>query len=274
MEHPSYTNGGIPKIIHQTWKTTEIPEKWKKSQEEWIRLHPDWIYKVWTDDDIRAHISSHHPDLLALHDAYPYPIQRADLIRYLILHDYGGVYSDLDLYPIQNIESYLTLSSDYFVYSANTNCFTNAFMISRKQSPVWLEVISELQKPKPFWAIGKHLHVMTTTGPLLLHRVLKHSKNVFTVLPQPFFNPYSVADDLSVYKEGTVIRTLEGSSWHGWDSSLYNLVFRHRTLFIVLGVTLCIFILVMIVYLILRITSIKKYNKKILELCGDKCNAI
>jgi hypothetical protein len=30
MEHPSYTNGGIPKIIHQTWKTTEIPEKWKK----------------------------------------------------------------------------------------------------------------------------------------------------------------------------------------------------------------------------------------------------
>jgi len=29
-------------------------------------------------------------------DAYPYPIQRADAIRYFVLHHYGGIYIDLD----------------------------------------------------------------------------------------------------------------------------------------------------------------------------------
>ena len=47
-----HTDSGIPKIIHQTWKTKEVPEKWKKSQEEWQRLHPDWLYILWTDEDI------------------------------------------------------------------------------------------------------------------------------------------------------------------------------------------------------------------------------
>lgn len=30
-------------------------------------------------------------------DGYPYNIQRADVIRYFVLHHYGGVYLDLDI---------------------------------------------------------------------------------------------------------------------------------------------------------------------------------
>jgi mannosyltransferase OCH1-like enzyme len=29
-------------------------------------------------------------------DSYPYPIQRADAIRYFVLHHFGGIYIDLD----------------------------------------------------------------------------------------------------------------------------------------------------------------------------------
>jgi mannosyltransferase OCH1-like enzyme len=32
-------------------------------------------------------------------------IQGSDMIRYIVLHDFGGVYSDLDLYPVKNIKS-------------------------------------------------------------------------------------------------------------------------------------------------------------------------
>ena len=71
----------IPKIIHQvwindTWKDSslkkDVPEKWKKSQQEWKRLHPDWKYILWTDEDIRNHIKNNHPDFLELHDNYEY----------------------------------------------------------------------------------------------------------------------------------------------------------------------------------------------------------
>lgn len=274
MDHPNYTMGGIPKIIHQTWKNNDIPDKWKQSHQEWQRLHPDWIYKLWTDDDIRTHIKTHHPNLLSLHDSYPYAIQRADMIRYIVLYDYGGIYSDLDLYPTVNIESYLNLDSDYFVYSANSNCFTNALMVSRKYSSVWIDVVKELHKPKPWWAIGKHLHVMTTTGPLLLHRVLKMTKHTYSVLPQPFFNPYSVADDLSQLKDGACIRTLEGSSWHSWDSALYNVVFRHKTVFMIIGILFLFLLLFGSIYLLCRLLYMKKYAKKLLEECGDRCLAL
>lgn len=49
----------IPKIIHQimhdfkeSYPPTKsspivIPEKWKKSNIEWVRLHPNWTYKIW-----------------------------------------------------------------------------------------------------------------------------------------------------------------------------------------------------------------------------------
>lgn len=36
----------IPKIIHQTYKTENIPEIWREPQRSCIELHPDYEYKV------------------------------------------------------------------------------------------------------------------------------------------------------------------------------------------------------------------------------------
>jgi inositol phosphorylceramide mannosyltransferase catalytic subunit len=238
------TRNGIPKIIHQTWKDENIPKKWRKSPEEWKRLHPDWKYILWTDASIRAYIEKNRLPLLALHDNFRYQIQRADMIRYIVLYDFGGVYSDLDLYPVKNIEYALTKcdvgkecgSDAYFVYSANIDCYTNAFMVSRKLAPVWLEAMTAMHAPAPWWAFGKHLQVMTTTGPLMLTEVLRNTTIKFTVLPQKLFNPYNVADDLSAPRKDAILRTLEGGSWHVWDSTLYNFVFKHYVAVIVVAV--------------------------------------
>jgi len=243
----------IPKIIHQTWKTKNIPEKWKKSHQEWQRLHPNWKYILWTDEDIRNHIKNNHPDFLELHDHYEYNIQRADMIRYFILYDFGGIYCDLDLYPTENIEKFLdTCSSDYFVYSANSNCFTNAFMISKSKSPIFKDIINELQKPIPWWAIGKHLKVHISTGPLMLDKVLKSTKYSYQVLPKSRFNPYSIIDDLNEEKKDSIIRTLEGSSWHSYDSMFYNFVLRHSKFFIIFGILSILCIIIGLIYYIIK----------------------
>ncbi len=34
----------IPQIIHQTWKTNNIPEQFKDSAASWKRHHPQWEY--------------------------------------------------------------------------------------------------------------------------------------------------------------------------------------------------------------------------------------
>src|SRR5438105_9445997 len=41
----------IPKLIHQTAKTAEIPEKWRVYQKKVRALHPGWGYRLWTDED-------------------------------------------------------------------------------------------------------------------------------------------------------------------------------------------------------------------------------
>lgn len=122
----------IPKIIHQTYVNESIPEHWVGPQQSCLDLHPDYEYKVraktplagyrehwlimqqlWTDKKAREFIAAEYapsiascfsimlmtiryPWFLETYDGYPYPIQRADAIRYFVLHHFGGIYIDLD----------------------------------------------------------------------------------------------------------------------------------------------------------------------------------
>lgn len=104
----------IPKIIHQTYKNDSIPEVWQGPQQGCLDLHPDYEYKLWTDKKSREFIAAEYahvrqtfttcrltdahryPWFLETFDGYPYPIQRADAIRYFVLHHFGGIYIDLD----------------------------------------------------------------------------------------------------------------------------------------------------------------------------------
>lgn len=58
---------------------------------------PDYEYMLWTDDLSRRFIAEYYPSYLSMYDSYKYPIQRADSIRYFVLHHFGGVYMDLDI---------------------------------------------------------------------------------------------------------------------------------------------------------------------------------
>mgnify|MGYP002758846689 FL=1 len=100
MEEDTMPPERIPRIIHQTWKTEELPPQWAEVREGCARLMPDYEYMLWTDAISRQFIEKEYPWFLPTFDAYPYNIQRADAIRYFVLHKYGGVYMDLSLIHI------------------------------------------------------------------------------------------------------------------------------------------------------------------------------
>jgi hypothetical protein len=58
---------------------------------------PCSTHHLWTDATARLFIQTHYPSFLATYDSYEYNIQRADAIRYFVLHRYGGIYMDLDV---------------------------------------------------------------------------------------------------------------------------------------------------------------------------------
>jgi mannosyltransferase OCH1-like enzyme len=71
----------VPRIIHQTWKTEVIPERWAAARQSCIDLHPDWEFRLWTDESARALIAEAFPELLPTFDGYIFNIERADAVR-------------------------------------------------------------------------------------------------------------------------------------------------------------------------------------------------
>ena len=72
----------IPAIIHQTWKDKIVPLKWRKAQQSCRDLHAGWRYMLWTDDSARQLVAEKYPGLLRTYEAYPYSIERADVLRW------------------------------------------------------------------------------------------------------------------------------------------------------------------------------------------------
>ena len=168
----------IPKIFFQTWKTSEVPDKWKESGPSYIKHHPDHKYILTTDEDNRKFVKEHFPDFLETYDSFDYPIMRADAIRYMWLYVNGGKYFDLDIKLLGNTD-HLFLGDLVLVNSSNVEWkLTNSIMASRPGHPIWLEIIQEIKNnPKgPWWAYDKINRVIQTTGPAVLHRVVKRSK--------------------------------------------------------------------------------------------------
>ena len=74
----------IPHIIHQTWRTKMVPEIFKSWMEELVRLHPDWDYYFWTDDDVKCLLKQQYPEE-HLHNfmGYSKGIFRGDALRFV-----------------------------------------------------------------------------------------------------------------------------------------------------------------------------------------------
>jgi len=89
-------NRSIPKIIHQIWVDSEIPERFRSFRDSWLRHHADWTHRLWTDDELDSYIRSIDPEVYDVYKGHSRPICRADIARYVILKNEGGLYVDLD----------------------------------------------------------------------------------------------------------------------------------------------------------------------------------
>jgi len=90
----------IPKKIHQIWLGSEIPEQYARYAETWQKFHPDWDYKLWTDEDVKD-IELTKPDVY--YDAVN-PAMKSDILRYEVLRQHGGLYVDTDFECLKSFE--------------------------------------------------------------------------------------------------------------------------------------------------------------------------
>src|ERR1035437_4729103 len=89
----------IPKFIYQTTKSkSSLPVTLEENIEQIRALNKGWIYRLFDDRDIEDFIRNvYGQETLALyHKINPtYGAGRADLFRYLLVYETGGVYLDI-----------------------------------------------------------------------------------------------------------------------------------------------------------------------------------
>jgi hypothetical protein len=187
----------MPRVVHQIWETSQIPEEWRGCVQSWREHHPDWDYKLWTAEEREALVAEQYPDFINTYRNYSYAIQRADAARYLILHTYGGVYADLDLECLRPIDRLLEGWS--FVLGAmpletsvghRTRLVANAFIAATAGHPLLAQVIETLKRSDP--RITTHAEVSESTGPAFLtHVLLSYQESDLCVLEPHVLYPFA-----------------------------------------------------------------------------------
>lgn len=170
-------NKTMPKIIHQTWKSRELPPEFEKWSRSWKKCLPDWEYKLHTDEDNRNFIKEHFPDFLDIYDNYDKPIKRVDAARYAYMAVEGGLYADMDIECLHDPAKLLNLSDEGKFdamlanerYSQDGGQVSNAFLVAttEKGRHLFQEIMKELPRYK------NETNVITATGPMFLTSALK-----------------------------------------------------------------------------------------------------
>lgn len=199
----SQSGNSIPQIIHQTWKNHSIPDLYKEWSASWTKVNPTWLHILWSDDENLRLVREHYPTFLPAYLGLPTNISRADAARPLILHRYGGVYSDLDSQALRPLDTLLAGLEVVLARMGNDNEFQhsipNAFMASRPQEDFLLFFVRHIQRVQE--GIASHRSVPSTetiAGPVALKAAVDaylevKPKSQVTILPPGLIYPVNWA---------------------------------------------------------------------------------
>ncbi|KAK9370666.1 hypothetical protein V1509DRAFT_651463 [Lipomyces kononenkoae] len=104
----SYNRDVWPKKVFQT--TKKVDKKYMEAVSSWSKLNPEYQHVLVDDVTAQDFVESafiNVPQVVQLYNSFPNPVLKADLLRYLLLYLYGGVYADIDVYCRKPIAEWL-----------------------------------------------------------------------------------------------------------------------------------------------------------------------
>lgn len=212
----------IPKIIHFCWLGPhEMPTHMQKWVSDCRKLHePEWIVKVWVDDEIGVFKKNIPGDWQKTWDeamaGKHYAIQ-SDIYRYLMLYVYGGVYFDTDMEPVKPLTGLFQHRNAFYVADERDGIPGTAFLASVPGHPLCRVALDTI--PGRFGKFDFRVNV--ESGPLMLVEAIKAWGQQPVMLPQVYFyaSPHKEpALPASAYKDAYAVHRWE----HSWSPTYTN----------------------------------------------------
>lgn len=154
----------IPKVIHFIWIGPKpFPEESVANVQSWKDLHPDWRMLFWTDSKERKcpikGMKRRLIDEISFIALKPYLskttnyAEKADLIRYELLYERGGVYVDHDVHALRSFDAfhrafdfYAALENPHTNTGSDAKIFPcNCLIGARRGHPILKDAIEKVQ---------------------------------------------------------------------------------------------------------------------------------
>ncbi len=237
----------IPKKIHFTWKEKNLSSyPSNASMKYWTTQYSDYSVYLWTNEDIINLIKEEYSWILPLYESYALNIQRADLARLLILYHEGGIYTDLDAFPINNsLDQLINSVTLAFPEATQGNLVSNHFFMASQHSPFLMFALTEA-KFHNNWIFIPYLRVFASTGPIFVTQILqqwKQNSNERVLL-------FSTEELRQFVSHST------GRSWLQADGKLFNWIGDHSSVIIRSSIALLYSLTLLIIVAFIR------YKKK------------
>ena len=204
-------NATIPQHIHQIFffiTDKELPKIYQENQKSWRTQNPGYNYTLWNATMIEELIQRKYPDIEGLYHSYKHWVRRADVARYLVLHQFGGIYVDIDLEckkPLSHLIDKVN-SKGIVMYESQPVGYDIDLLATEPHHPFLKFVINGL-KYSNRWYIFPHANAMLTTGPgYFFGRYLNFDRTE---------DMHAVSDE----EINEYINRTPGFSWYGWDSA-------------------------------------------------------
>ena len=224
----------IPKRIIQTGKTIDQPLRSRAVMANLRLLNPDYEYLFFDDAQADEFVKREFPQYDPLFHSFPFPIEKYDFFRYLVVYRYGGFYFDLDVLLASNLSALLehgcvfpfeALSVSHFLRNdlgmdwqmgnyafgaAPGHPFLEAVIrncVKAQANPNWVKPMMRGSPP----LIKDEYTVLNSTGPGLISRTL--AENVELAKTVTVLFPDNVCDVRNWNRFGDYGIHLKDSSW-------------------------------------------------------------
>ncbi|KAK2145180.1 hypothetical protein LSH36_697g03115 [Paralvinella palmiformis] len=145
----------IPRIIHQSWETADVPVGFVTWIQSWLKKNPNWEYWFWTKQDVDELIEKNYPTFSNLLKSDSVSTEdRANVMRYFIIHAHGGLYAELDMECLNSMDSWVfshgcflaeeTREHSYLVHNKLQGNVINALMACKAHHPFYEVIIHAL----------------------------------------------------------------------------------------------------------------------------------
>lgn len=171
----------VPAIIHQIWLGSAPPPI--KLMKHWPNLHPTFKYIVWTDEKVKT-IKLHNQ---VIFDWLRSPTIKADILRYEILYQMGGLYVDADflcLKPVDHLFQYPFFASQDNYWWMKKGYLANGLMGCAPHHPLSEQLVKNIEGIQFKSKTG---HGALTTGPKYLTETMRQGEYSVEILDKKLY---------------------------------------------------------------------------------------